>query len=251
MHGYQTNIITGCIIYTIRMPATAPYYIDDPEIVEIGVDEVGRGPLFGRVYVAAAILPKHSETFNYTLMKDSKKFTSNKKLNEAYEHIVENCVDYVVKYESETTIDEINILQATQKAMHDCVQELIIRNNLEPEKTLLLIDGNYFKSHTIWNKSKTRFECYAHECIKGGDNLYSSISAASILAKVSRDTYIENMCDEHPELDERYLLRGNKGYAAQKHREGITAHGLSPWHRKTFGICKQFSTNDEYSNLHT
>ena len=58
------------------------------------------------------------------------------------------------------------------------------------------------------------------------------------------------MCDEHPELDERYLLRGNKGYAAQKHREGITAHGLSPWHRKTFGICKQFSTNDEYSNLH-
>ena len=105
--------------------STNPYYNEDPEIVEIGVDEVGRGPLFGRVYVAAAILPKHSNTYNYSLMKDSKKFTSNKKLNETYEYILSNCHDWVVKYEDETAIDAINILQATQKAMHDCVQELI------------------------------------------------------------------------------------------------------------------------------
>ena len=99
-----------------------------------------------------------------------------------------------------------------------------------------------------WNKELNNFECYAHECIKGGDNLYSSISAASIIAKVSRDTYIEKLCEEHPELDERYLLRGNKGYAAKQHREGIMQHGITPWHRKTFGICKQYDVNNEYEN---
>jgi ribonuclease HII len=228
--------------------STSPYYNEDPEIVEIGVDEVGRGPLFGRVYVAAAILPKHSDTYNYALMKDSKKFTSKKKLNEAYEYILSNCHDWVVKYEDETAIDSINILQATQKAMHDCVQELIDRNKLNPDKTLLLIDGNYFKPHVVWNKEEEDFHCYEHECVKGGDNLYSSIAAASIIAKVSRDTYIENLCDMHPELDERYLLRGNKGYAAKQHREGIMNYGLSPWHRKTFGICKQYDVNSEYEN---
>ena len=227
---------------------TKPYYNEDPEIVEIGVDEVGRGPLFGRVYVAAAILPKHSDTYNYSLMKDSKKFTSKKKLNEAYEYILNNCCDWVVKYEDETVIDDINILQATQKAMHDCVEELIDRNKLKPENTLLLIDGNYFKPHIGWNKEEEDFQCFEHECVKGGDNLYSNIAAASIIAKVSRDTYIEKMCDMHPELDERYLLRGNKGYAAKQHREGIMTHGISPWHRKTFGICKQHDVNSEYKN---
>lgn len=228
------------------MTTTKPYYNENPEIVEIGVDEVGRGPLFGRVYVAATILPKYSDTFKYDLLKDSKRFSSSKKIKEVYNYILDNTIDYVVKYETEESIDQINILQATQKAMHDCVQELIDRNNLKPDKTLLLIDGNYFKDHITWNKERNNFECYEHECIKGGDNLYSSISAASIIAKVSRDTYIENLCDEHPELDERYLLRGNKGYAAKQHREGIMKHGITPWHRKTFGICKSYPVNDMY-----
>ena len=226
------------------------HYSDDTSIVEIGVDEVGRGPLFGRVYAAAAILPKDEDkdehehenhSFDHRLMKDSKKFTSAKKLKEAYDHIVAHCIDYAVCYESETTIDEINILQATQKAMHKCIDELISRNSLDPESTLLLIDGNYFHPHTLWDKESQSFTCFSHECVKGGDALYSSIAAASILAKVRRDAYINEICDEHPELDDRYSLRSNKGYGAKKHRDGIQEHGISPWHRKSFGICKEFS----------
>ena len=218
--------------------STSPYYNEDPEIVEIGVDEVGRGPLFGRVYVAAAILPKHSDTYNYALMKDSKKFTSKKKLNEAYEYILSNCHDWVVKYEDETAIDSINILQATQKAMHDCVQELIDRNKLNPDKTLLLIDGNYFKPHVVWNKEEEDFHCYEHECVKGGDNLYSSIAAASIIAKEFHDKYIIELCNDNPELNEKYDLIKNMGYGTKKHIEGINNYGISKYHRKSFKCCK-------------
>ena len=114
---------------------TKPYYNEDPEIVEIGVDEVGRGPLFEEFMLSATILPKYSDTFKYELMKDSKKFSSSKKLHDVYNYILENATDYVVKYETEESIDQMNILQATQKAMHDCVQELIDKNNLHPEKT--------------------------------------------------------------------------------------------------------------------
>lgn len=213
-------------------------YSEDTNIVEIGVDEVGRGPLFGRVYTAAVILPKHSDTFEYSLLKDSKKFSSKKKLKEAYDYIVDNCIDYEINYESEDTIDEINILQATQKSMHKSIQNLIDKQKLNPENTLLLIDGNYFKPHTKYDKDNGKILCYNHVCVKGGDAEFHSIAGASILAKVERDKYIEEMCKEHPYLDERYSLSTNKGYAAKIHREGIMEYGITPWHRKTFGICK-------------
>ena len=215
-------------------------YISDSNIIEIGVDEVGRGPLFGRVYTAGVILSKDNPNIDYTMMKDSKKFTSEKKLRQAYEYIKDNCIDYVVNYESEETIDDINILQATQKSMHKCVQQLIERNNLVHETTLLLIDGNYFKPHEMWNKETQFMESFQHECVKGGDALYSSIAAASIIAKVSRDDYIIELCKENPELDERYSLSSNKGYGSKKHRDGIKEYGITQWHRKTFGICKTF-----------
>ena len=254
----ETQIVTEkdiSVTTTLKKPTPIlGHYNEDANIIEIGVDEVGRGPLFGRVYAAAVILPKHkhkhdceddneteNHSFDHRLMKDSKKFTSAKKLKEAHDHIVAHCVDYSVCYESETTIDEINILQATQKAMHKCIDDLISRNSLNAESTLLLIDGNYFRPHTLWDKESQSFTCFSHECVKGGDALYSSIAAASILAKVRRDAYINDMCDQHPELDDRYSLRSNKGYGAKKHRDGIQEHGISPWHRKSFGICKEFS----------
>jgi len=224
------------------MPTTlSTRYADNSDVTEIGIDEVGRGPLFGRVYVAGTILPKLGEgEFNHTLMKDSKRFTSSSRLNEAYNHVIENCIDYEVCYEDEDVIDDINILQATQKAMHICVQTLIERNNLDATKTILLIDGNYFKPHMHFDKNKGQWTCYDHVCIKGGDNLYTSIAAASIVAKVERDRYIADMCEQNPELDEKYSIASNKGYGAKKHLDGIRCHGITKWHRKTFGICKGF-----------
>jgi ribonuclease HII len=219
----------------------ATRFSDDPEITEIGIDEVGRGPLFGRVYVAGAILPKLGEGgFNHALMKDSKRFTSTKRLDDAYNHIVEHCIDREVCYEDEDVIDSINILQATQKAMHKCAQILIERNNLKPDKTILLIDGNYFNPYTQFDKNTGQWLCYDNVCIKGGDNLYTNIAAASIMAKVERDRYIADLCTKYPELDEKYSIASNKGYGAKKHLDGIRSHGITKWHRKTFGICKEF-----------
>jgi ribonuclease HII len=245
-HNHNTIIIMPHTLYT--------QYTDDPDLVEIGVDEVGRGPLFGRVYVAAAILPKSGAStsttvdtvdtlhtsFDHTLMKDSKRFTSQKRLSEAYDHVLNHCIDYEVSYESETTVDNINILQSTQRSMHTCVQALIERNNLVPEHTVLLIDGNYFKPHTRFDKETGKWACYDHVCVKGGDNMYTCIAAASIVAKVERDKYIADLCAAHPDLDDKYSIASNKGYGAKKHLEGIRSHGITQWHRKTFGICKGF-----------
>ena len=91
---------------------------EDPCVIEIGTDEVGRGPLFGRVYTASVILPKDIETFDHSKMKDSKKFHSKKKIEEVADYIKENAIAWSVNYESEDVIDDINILQATQKSMH-------------------------------------------------------------------------------------------------------------------------------------
>jgi ribonuclease HII len=76
--------------------------------------------------------------------------------------------------------------------------------------------------------------------IEGGDNKYSSIAAASILAKVSRDNYIEELCQDNPELAERYGIDSNKGYGAKRHIDGIKEYGITKWHRRSFGICKQY-----------
>lgn len=205
------------------------HYYNEECTFEAGMDEAGRGPMFGRVYSACVILPKNDPEFHYEWMKDSKRFTSHKKLMEVYNYIKEHAIDYCVCYEDESTIDEMNILQATQKSMHNCLKGLTQR----PE--YLLVDGNYF------NVYKDKHGTIPFTCVEGGDNAFCSIAAASILAKVERDLYIENMCDEHPELDERYGLRKNKGYGTKQHMDGIKEHGISEWHRKSFGICKKFA----------
>ena len=230
------------------------YYCEEGTI-EIGADEAGRGPMLGRVYSGAVVLPK-DDRFDHFKMKDSKKFTSKnlKKINEVAEYIKEHAIAWAVEYEDEKVIDEINILQATQSAMHKAIKSVISQLSkktdgaqktdvLEPNfgNLLLLIDGNYFKQLTILNQNKTKLVTLNYETIEGGDNKFTAIAAASILAKVERDKYIEDLCKENPELIERYNIDSNKGYGSKKHMDGIKTYGITKWHRRTFGLCKDYA----------
>lgn len=215
---------------------------EDPEIFEVGVDEAGRGPLFGRVYCGAVILPKDDALFDHSLMKDSKKFTSKKKITEAAEYIKTHAISWGVAYSDENVIDSINILQATQRTMHLAIRDTIRdlgRSSLDIslDKVHLLVDGNYFKPY-LHGPEKI---LVSSQTVEQGDNTYSSIAAASILAKVARDQYIDDLCAEHPTLSEYYAIDSNKGYGAKKHLDGIKEHGITQWHRRTFGICKNYA----------
>jgi ribonuclease HII len=222
------------------------FYKEDANIFEIGVDEAGRGPLFGRVYTAAVILPKDN-TFDHSRVKDSKKFHSKKKIEDVAEYIKANAIAWYVSFEDEKVIDEINILQATQQSMHtsiletrkQIIQKMKEKNNIN-YNIQLLIDGNYFNPITILNKSTSKIETIPYTTIEGGDNKYTAIAAASILAKVERDKYIDELCEQNPTLSEYYGIDSNKGYGAKRHIDGIKEHGITIWHRRSFGICKNY-----------
>ena len=209
----------------------------DTTIIEIGIDEAGRGPMFGRVYAGVAVLPK-DDSFDHSQMKDSKKFHSKKKIEQVANYIKENAIVWAVEYEDEQTIDEINILQATQSAMHKGVKNVLGQldkmTDVKLDNILLLVDGNYFKPYSTLNKTKTKLETIKYQMVEGGDNKYTSIAAASILAKVERDKYIEELCLQNPELIEHYGIDSNKGYGSKKHMDGIKQYGITKWHRKTF-----------------
>lgn len=205
-----------------------PY--QNEEGIEIGVDEAGRGPLFGRVYTAAVILPKNN--FDHHRIKDSKLIKSKKKIKELSDYIKSNSI-WAITYADEKEIDEMNILQATLYSMKQSIQKILTN-----EPTTILIDGPYFHPIVRFNQIIQRMEQIPHECIVNGDNTYTCIAAASILAKVARDEYIEELCKENPLLDEKYGLLSNKGYGTKKHMDGIKQYGITEYHRKSFSPCK-------------
>ncbi len=180
--------------------------------VEAGCDEAGRGCYAGPVFAAAVILPP---TFAHAGLNDSKKVTAAKR-EELRVYIEANAVSYAVAMVDNTEIDEINILRASFKAMHNAVEALTVK------PALLLIDGNRFAPYQGIN----------HHCIVQGDGLYASIAAASILAKTYRDDYIRQLHLEFPQ----YNWQKNKGYGTAEHRKAIENHGLCKYHRKSFNI---------------
>ena len=210
---------------------------------EIGVDEAGRGPLFGRLYVAGVILPKEPASgFRHDLMKDSKRFSSHRKIREVAEYIKANSVAWTVRYAESELIDEINIRQAVLKTMRDCCRDLI--EQTATTDVCLLIDGNDFPSYTQFDPvTETLVEIESHT-VEGGDNQYTCIAAASILAKVARDDWIAELCETHPYLKEWYKLDKNKGYGTSEHMSGIREHGITCWHRKSYGPCKNAEMAD-------
>jgi ribonuclease HII len=180
------------------------------------------------VYVAGVILPNNilelCEEKNI-IIKDSKKM-SKKNKERARNFIEKVAIDYSIVYKDNDYIDKYNIFEATHKSMHEVVCNL----SIQPEK--ILVDGNYFRKY--WTCNGEEIE---HECIIGGDNTYMSIAAASILAKTYKDKYIEELVETNPQLNE-YDLLNNSGYGTANHLEAIKIFGTSPFHRKTFGICK-------------
>jgi ribonuclease HII len=189
------------------------------DIIEVGLDETGRGPAFGRVYAAAVIWPPDLTS---ELIRDSKTIKSVKSMKNAYDFIKTNAIAVTVAYASEQEIDTLNILQADMLAMHRALDALRI------EFDEIIVDGNYFKP----------YKSFKYTTIVKGDAKYYSIAAASIVAKYERDLYISHLCDVYPDLDEKYDLLKNKGYPTPAHLAGITTHGISPYHRKTFKCCK-------------
>ena len=184
----------------------------DPKLVEVGCDEAGRGCLAGPVFAAAVVLPPD---FMHPLLNDSKQLTREARL-EMRDIIIEIAIDYAVSFCRPSTIDKINILNASFEAMHQAIRKL----KVNPDK--LLIDGNRFKP----------FGDIAHECIIKGDGKIGSIAAASILAKTFRDEYMERKHKKFP----HYGWISNKGYPTLTHRQAIIDHGPSPIHRKSFQL---------------
>lgn len=220
-----------------NMPRTKPepltkFYNEDWDKLEVGIDEAGRGPLFGRVYTAAVILPK-DDSFHYDWLKDSKKFSSEKKILEVANYIKENALAWNVTFNDEKNIDKINIRQSVLSSMHDSIKGVMKNKDKE---YFLLVDGNDFKPYMRYENEM--FLPVEHQCIEGGDNKYCAIAAASILAKTERDKYIQELCEENPDLKEKYGIHKNKGYGTREHLVGISNHGISKWHRKTYGVCK-------------
>ncbi len=187
-----------------------PYF--QTTVMEAGLDEAGRGCYAGPVFAAAVILPID---FFHPLLNDSKQL--KEKERDTLRPIIEKeSMAFAVAQIDNEAIDKINILQANFKAMH------LALNKLKISPQLLLIDGNHFKP----------YKNIPHQCIIKGDGKYTSIAAASILAKTYRDKYMQNLHKEFPE----YGWNKNKGYGTLIHRKAIAAFGLCKYHRKSFNI---------------
>jgi ribonuclease HII len=183
-----------------------------PQLLEAGCDEAGRGCLAGPVYAAAVILPRK---FDLPFLNDSKKIKAADR--EVLRPIIqEQAIAWAVASVTESEIDKINILNASFLAMHRAIRQL----EMIPE--FLIIDGNRFNP----------FENIAHHCIIEGDSKYASIAAASILAKTYRDDHMNKLHMIFP----HYHWNENKGYGTVKHRQAIMKFGSSPAHRQSFRL---------------
>lgn len=197
--------------------------------IEAGIDEVARGCLFGRVYTAAVIWPEENDPdIFHPIMKDSKKLSKTRREIMA-EYVKANAIDYSISFCNSEVIDEINILQATYKCMHQSLDGL----NVDFDQ--IIVDGSNFKPYI-----NRHGDYVPHKCFAQGDTKFYSIAAASILAKVEHDKYIRDLCEEYPELDDKYGLLSNMGYGTQTHMDGIVENSITQWHRKEFGICKEY-----------
>lgn len=179
---------------------------------EAGCDEAGRGCLAGPVFAASVILPPD---FYHPELNDSKKLSENQRIT-LRQVIEKEAVAYAVAKMDAPEIDQYNILWASVRTMHKALDKLKIR------PAHIIIDGNKFLPYPKIN----------HDCIIKGDGIYTSIAAASILAKTYRDEYMVKLHKKYP----NYQWDKNKGYPTQIHREAIISSGITEYHRKSFQL---------------
>jgi ribonuclease HII len=194
----------------------------DDDAVEVGLDEAGRGCLFGRLYVGAVVFSNDTEAFFdhgavLHTIKDSKLLTKRRRAI-LYDYIQECAVDHAVQYATAAEVDALNVLQADLTTMHRALDSLHVPIDR------VLVDGDH------WRPYKDT-EGYA---IVDGDAQYLAIAAAGILAKVSRDRWVESVVATHPEWDTQYGLLSNMGYGTAAHMKGIETHGVTAEHRRSF-----------------
>jgi ribonuclease HII len=182
------------------------------DLIEAGCDEVGRGCLAGPVVAAAVILPKN---YQHELLNDSKQLSKEERIA-LQSDIIRDSLSWAVAEVGNEEIDEINILNASFRAMHLALDKLAVR----PE--FLLIDGNRFKP----------YRDIKFECVIKGDGAYLSIAAASVLAKNYRDELMTKLSEQYP----GYGWHTNVGYPTTEHRDGIRQLGITPYHRKSFQL---------------
>ena len=192
-------------------------YRQNETIIVAGVDEAGRGPLAGPVVAACAILP---EDFDVIGVDDSKKL-SEKRREELFKEILNKSLATGVGIADNNLIDEINILQATKKAMQEALENA---NKMLEEKTGKTVN------HVLFDAVEIKDLGISQSSIIKGDAKSLSIAAASIIAKVTRDRMMMEYHQEYP----YYGFDSNKGYGTKAHYEGISEHGITPIHRKTF-----------------
>lgn len=182
------------------------------KILVCGIDEAGRGALSGPVTISSVILPKN---YYNPEIKDSKKLSYLKR-KKLFDEIKNVALDYVIVDVDNNKIDNVNILNATFFGMNKSIKKL------NHSADIYLIDGNKFQTKMKLN----------YKCIIGGDNLYQSIAAASILSKVHRDKYMAKIGKRYPQFD----WVNNKGYGTKKHIDSIKKYGYTKYHRNTFKI---------------
>jgi len=186
---------------------------DDRNITEVGLDEAGRGALAGPVTVSACVMPYG---FSHPLIKDSKLLNESQR-KEAREIVIDNAISYTVQHCFPEEIESTNILRATLNGMHKCLSAL---EENKDNFDFILVDGDQFHG----------FNGIPFETIVGGDNKYTSIAAASILAKTERDMLMKEMDEKTP----GYGWNSNKGYGTKQHISAIKEIGPSDHHRDSF-----------------
>ncbi|MDO4442039.1 MAG: ribonuclease HII [Moraxella sp.] len=216
------------------------------DTIVIGIDEVGRGSLFGQMTVGAVILDGDlTGEFGQidlaqtpiALINDSKKLTE-KKRTALFDPIKHICQSYALIDVPAFVIDAIDIYQATLLGMRLAIEHLIMLNNItEPHRLIVMIDGSAMP--TLFDEFAS-FQPCLHTLIKG-DGIHSSIACASILAKVHRDTVISDYAKIYPD----YGLDKHKGYASKAHTNAIYTHGILPEHRKSFNPMRTILANTQ------